>query len=230
METERENRDPGSEGIAPDVIGIAVQENCTSRCWFAHLEPCRCPCGGRNHGAMQPGSIKLSGPGECGQLQTIMSITGAEPVETDAIGPEDADPEDADLKNPEWEQAEPPPVETERTNRDAAKGPRPGWRPRLDELSRTVIELAHREDAHGGRAEAGPLDWDQNAQSFMLVLRTYLEKEYRAPDGLQEQLDLETVRAAQEIVGRMDPEQRRSLGPIFRTGSWREGENRTAEA
>ena len=91
METERENRDPGSEGIAPDVIGIAVQENCTSRCWFAHLEPCRCPCGGRNHGAMQPGSIKLSGPGECGQLQTIMSITGAEPVETDAIGPEDAD-------------------------------------------------------------------------------------------------------------------------------------------
>ena len=121
-------------------------------------------------------------------------------------------------------------METERTNRDAAKGPRPGWRPRLEELSRTVIELAHREDAHGGRAEAGPLDWDQNAQSFMLVLRTYLEKEYRAPDGLQEQLDLETVRAAQEIVGRMDPEQRRSLGPIFRTGSRREKENRTAEA
>ena len=66
------------------------QVNCTSRCWFAHRETCRCPCGGQNHRAMQSWSVTLTSPIQGAQLQTIMSIE-ADPEVGAKVRPEHGD-------------------------------------------------------------------------------------------------------------------------------------------
>ena len=64
---------PAGASAAPQVrVGIAIVGDCSSRCWFAHGNVCRCPCAGGNHGAMTPGRDRLRSDRDGVDLQTVM--------------------------------------------------------------------------------------------------------------------------------------------------------------
>ena len=55
------------------IQGIVMDGNCNRRCWLAHGNICRCSCGGENHSAMRPGSLRLRSPSDGQEMQTIMA-------------------------------------------------------------------------------------------------------------------------------------------------------------
>ena len=158
MDTEAGAPGTGASGI----LGIALQENCTSRCWFAHREPCRCPCGGQNHGAMQPGSTKLTGPNQGSQLQTIMGM--GDLLET---------PPEA-LQEQQQARADGPAEHARSTDQAGTViqdgieriASQIGWRPRPEDVYRAAVRLARggdrSEDHARGPTETLPGERDQN--------------------------------------------------------------------
>ena len=68
--------------MAENARGILLEENCSSRCWFAHGSVCRCACGGENHAAMRPGSNRLVPVAAGREMQTVM----------EGLSPEDWEP------------------------------------------------------------------------------------------------------------------------------------------
>lgn len=186
MEAATENADPG-------VVGIELHENCTSRCWTARREPCRCACGGRNHGAMQPGSGKLVSPGGCAQVQTVMAIPDGTisdrtisdettPDETISDGmPDEGATRDGRAGEPDHRMV---------GDQEPAPESSP-WRPGAEEVLRAIARR-RAEQPYGTLPETERLE----------AVRAYLAEEYAAPAGLQERIDREAERCAAEIMAR----------------------------
>lgn len=186
MATERENADSGT-------LGIELHENCTNRCWSALREPCRCPCGGRNHGVLQPGSTKLVSPGGCAQLQTVMGIQGNPGPEAGVIT---------------GKTAETLPDRKPGTGRTRRMGPGcgvhsgdrcgewpGGWRPAPEDVRR-VLEGWRGQTEEG----IGPPGARESGEIGLEAISAYLEREYRTPASLQERVDREAERCALEIL------------------------------